>query len=188
MPYTVVYDACVLYPAPLRDFLMHLALSGLFAAKWTEDIHDEWMRNLGKARPDIDPGKLQRTRELMDAAVPDSIVTGYQSLIPGLTLPDPDDRHVFAAAIVSGAQTIVTFNLKDFPKDILDKYGVEAVHPDEFVESQFELSVPAVIKVARQHRETLNNPAKTAEEYLETLSTVGLAISSDRLRDYIEVL
>ena len=114
MRFVVVFDACVLYPAPMRDILIRLATAGLFAAKWTDRIHDEWTRNLLAQRPDL-ADALERTRSLMDQAVPDCLVEGYESLIEGLSLPDPDDRHVLAAAIRAGAQTIVTINLKDFP-------------------------------------------------------------------------
>ena len=115
MRYTVIFDACVLYPAPLRDILLRLATTGLFTAKWTDQIHDEWIRNAVKKRPEL-KDKLPRTRELMNRAVPDSLVTGYEFLIESLELPDSNDRHVLAAAIRSGAQAIVTFNLKDFPE------------------------------------------------------------------------
>ena len=107
MSYVVVYDACVLYPAPLRDFLMHLALTELFQARWSDAIHDEWIRNVLADRPNL-RSRLQRTRTLMDKAVPDSLVTGYEPLNEKLDLPDPDDRHVLAAAIRCGAQAIVT--------------------------------------------------------------------------------
>ena len=69
----------------------------------------------------------------MDASVPDALVTGYEDLIPALTLPDPDDRHVLAAAIRCGASAIVTFNEKYFPTDALSKYGVHTRHPDDFI-------------------------------------------------------
>ncbi|MES9881867.1 MAG: PIN domain-containing protein [Sedimenticola sp.] len=121
MRYTVIFDACVLYPAPLRDFLLRLSTTGLFSAKWTDRIHDEWIRNLLESRPDLEE-KLSRTRELMNQAVPDSLVAGFESLIENLELPDADDRHVLAAAIRSGAQAIITFNLKDFPDDVLAQY------------------------------------------------------------------
>ena len=97
--FTVFYDANVLYPAELRNFLMHLALTGVFRAKWSSDVHEEWIRNLLEDRPDLTREKLERTRQLMDKAAPDALVTGYQHLIPGLLLPDKDDRHVLAAAI-----------------------------------------------------------------------------------------
>lgn len=114
-PFTAVYDACVLYPAPLRDFLMWLALSGRFRARWSLEIHNEWKRNLLKNRPDLTTEQLDRTSDLMDQAIPDACVSGYEKLIEGLTLPDIDDRHVLAAAIRCNASVIVTFNQKDFP-------------------------------------------------------------------------
>lgn len=97
-PFTAVYDACVLYPAPLRDFLMWLGLSGRFRARWSAQIHDEWKRNLLLNRSDLTSAQLDRTSALMDLATPDGLVTDHEVLITGLTLPDPDDRHVLAAA------------------------------------------------------------------------------------------
>jgi hypothetical protein len=104
----VLYDACVLYPAPLRDLLMQLAVADLFQARWTKEIHDEWTRNLLADRPDIKPASLARCRELMNRHVSDCLVTGYEALRPTLTLPDPDDRHILAAAIHGQAGAIVT--------------------------------------------------------------------------------
>lgn len=112
--FTAIFDACVLYPAPLRDCLMHLTITGLFRAKWTDEIHDEWIRSLLKNRPDLTKKRLQRTRNLMNSHVRDCLVAGYQDLIPSLHLPDEDDRHVLAAAIVAGADVIVTFQLIRF--------------------------------------------------------------------------
>jgi len=92
--FIALFDACVLYPAPLRDLLMHLAVTDLFRARWSNEIHEEWIRNLLKNRPSITLEKLERTRSLMNNSAGDCLVEGYESLIPGLTLPDPDDRHV----------------------------------------------------------------------------------------------
>lgn len=133
MAFVVVYDACVLYPAPLRDLLIRIALTGIVRARWSDEILDECFRSILKSRPDLKPHALSRTRRLMTEAVADCIVTGHESLINGLNLPDPNDRHVLAAAIQAGAQSIVTLNLKDFPSDTLAAYNVEAVHPDEFI-------------------------------------------------------
>ena len=94
-----IYDACVLYPAPLRDFLMQLALTDLFRAKWTDRIHDEWIRNVLKNRPDLKKEQLEKTRELMNKSTRDALVENYDTLIESIQLPDPDDRHVMAAAI-----------------------------------------------------------------------------------------
>ena len=105
-----VYDANILYPAPLRDLFVRIAQSGLVQAKWTETIHEEWIRNVLKNRQDTTLERLTRTRQLMDTAVRDCLVTGYEILIDSMTLPDPNDRHVLAAAIRAGADAIVTFN------------------------------------------------------------------------------
>ena len=132
-PPTAIIDACVLYSAPVRDLIVRLAQAGLIQARWTGEIHDEWMRNVLKNNPRLTRERLERTRSLMDGAVRDCLVTGYADLIDSLTLPDPDDRHVLAAAIRAGADVIVTYNLGDFPADALTAYGIEARHPDEFI-------------------------------------------------------
>jgi predicted nucleic acid-binding protein len=116
MPFVVVYDANALYGNAQRDLLIRIAQSGLVQAKWTDQILDEMLGNLGKKRPDIPAEKLGTLRELMNRAVRGCLVTGYEPLVESLQLPDPDDRHVLAAAIKSSAQVIVTTNLKDFPE------------------------------------------------------------------------
>jgi len=132
-PLLALYDANVLYPAPLRDLLIRLARAGVVSARWTDAIHDEWMRSLLRNRPDLEPEKLQRTRELMDAAVPGALVEGYEKHIRLLTLPDPDDRHVLAAAIEAEVDVIVTFNARDFPRRVVSLHGIEVRRPDAFV-------------------------------------------------------
>jgi predicted nucleic acid-binding protein len=113
--YPALLDANVLYPAPVRDILIQLAVTDIFHAKWTADIHEEWIRSLLRDQPQRDRAVLERTRDLMDKAVDDCLVTGYRALIPSLDLPDPDDRHVLAAAIAGRCDVIVTQNLRDFP-------------------------------------------------------------------------
>lgn len=129
----VVYDANVLYPSTLRDVLIRVGLARLVQPKWTEQILDEVFRNLRANRPDLNPARLDRTRRLMNDAIRDVTVTGYEHLIDQLDLPDPDDRHVLAAAIHADAQVIVTRNLRDFPSDRLTPWGVVAQHPDVFL-------------------------------------------------------
>lgn len=179
-----LYDACVLYPAPLRDLLMRLAMTGLFQARWSEQIHEEWIRNLLANRADITRESLERCRNLMDQHVPDSLVVGYESLIPTLSLPDPDDRHVLAAAIHGGAWAIVTFNLDDFPARVLEQYGIEAVDPDEFIVRQFQESPEAVLDAVRRHRGSLKRPAYEPGAYLEMLVRCRLRDTVDLLREH----
>lgn len=182
MAFTAFYDANVLYPAELRNFLMHLALTGLFRAKWSADVHEEWISNLLKKRPDLTREKLERTRALMDKHAEDALVTGYEDLIPGLHLPDPDDRHVLAAAICGHADVIVTMNLRDFPSDIIGSFGIEVQHPDEFVLHLLDFAPGAVAAAAENHRQSLRNPPRILVEYLETLQRQGLTQAVSVLR------
>ena len=171
---SVVFDACVLYPAPLRDFLLELASADLFRARWTDWIHDEWTKNLLEKRPDLLPGRIERTRSLMNRAVPDCLVTGYEPLVPSIELPDENDRHVVAAAVHAAADAIVTFNLKDFPPESLAKYNLEAIHPDDFIKLQLDFNGTAVFAAARTCRQRLRNPPVSPERYIETLRMQSL--------------
>lgn len=183
--FTAFYDANVLYPAELRNLLMHLALIGLFRAKWSADVHEEWISNLLKKRPDLTRDKLERTRSLMDKHAVDALVTGYKNLIPNLHLPDPDDRHVLAAAIRGRADVIVTMNLRDFPSEAIGPYGIEAQHPDEFILRLIDRAPGAVVAAAQNHRQSLRNPARTVPEYLETLENEGLTHTVSVLREHM---
>lgn len=182
--FTVVYDACVLYPAPLRDLLMHLALSDLYRARWSDMIHDEWTRNVLASRPDLTQDQLDRTRRLMNAHVRDCLVAGFEYLIPSINLPDPNDRHVVAAAIHSGASLIVTFNLRDFPLEALSPYNLAAQHPDDFIVDLLDLHPAGVLEAAASHRRSLKNPPRTVDEYLDTLLAQGLTQSVAVMRQW----
>jgi hypothetical protein len=186
--FTAVYDACVLYPAPLRDLLMHLALTDLFRARWTDAIHDEWIRNVLKDRSDLTAEQLTRTRTLMNAHVRDCLVSNYDDLIPTLVLPDPDDRHVLAAAIRADADLIVTYNLTDFPPSALANYGIEARHPDEFVADLVGLAPTLVCGAVKRQRENLKNPPKTVDELLAAFERQSLPRTVAFLRNYEELL
>jgi predicted nucleic acid-binding protein len=181
--FTVVYDACVLYPASVRDLMVELARTGLLRAKWTDRIHAEWISAVIRDRPELDRGRLDHAARLMNIAVLDCLVTGFESLEAGLTsLPDPDDRHVLAAAIHCGAQEIVTFNLRDFPDAALRPYGIRAVHPDEFAEHVLDLNPELVCEAIRRIRRRLANPPRSVEEMIENYERNGLAVSASILR------
>lgn len=183
-PFTTIYDACVLYPAPLRDLLVRLAGKGLYRARWSAQIDDEWKRNLLLKRRDLTRGQLDRISTLMEAAIPDALVVGHESLYPALYLPDPDDVHVLAAAIRSNAEVIVTFNLKDFPPSALRCFGVEAQHPDEFIMDLWDLDQAAVLEAVAEMRRSLARMPYTAEALLECYSRQGLPQTAGVLRDF----
>ncbi len=185
---TVLIDACVLYPAPLRDLVMHLALADLFRAKWTDRIHEEWITNVLANRPDLSRGQLDRTRTLMDAHVRDALVTGYESLIDSLALPDPGDRHVLAAAICCQADLILTFNLKDFPADGLEPYGIEAQHPDPFLFQLLRLDQGSVLAALKRQRAMLTNPPMTSLDFLDRLERQHLPLTVAELRRYADLI
>jgi hypothetical protein len=186
--FSAVLDACVLYPAPLRDLLMWLALSGLFRARWSAQIHDEWKRSLLLRRHDLSTEQLDRTSTLMNEAIPEALVAGHEGLIAGLNLPDPDDRHVLAAAIRCDARIIVTFNKKDFPGATLSPFSIEAQHPDKFVERLLELDRAAVIAAARRQRAQLKSPPIDVGRYLAVLSQQGLTRTVEALAAHRNVL
>lgn len=183
MAFVVFYDACVLYPAPLRDLLIRIALSGIVRARWSEPVLDECFRNILTDRPDLNEQALERTRLLMRSVVPDCIVSGFDDLTHGLSLPDPNDRHVLAAAIHSGVQAIITFNLKDFPEEQLSRYSLEAKHPDDFVLESIDLAPGVMAQVVTEQAAALRKPPRTLTELLDTLRDQGLPASVARLRD-----
>jgi hypothetical protein len=144
MAFTAVYDACVLYPVSLRDLFIRLGQTDMFRAKWTERIIDEFVDALLERRPEL-KDSLERQRELMRNAIRDVDVRDYARLIPVVPqLPDVDDAHVVAAAMACGAEVIVTFNLGDFPADVLKPLGIEAQHPDSFVLHLIDLDRRAI--------------------------------------------
>lgn len=186
--FTALYDACILYPAPLRDLVVRLGGTGLFRARWTNQIHDEWIRNVLENRSDLSRERLERTRDLMNEHIFDSLVTDYEDLIPSLKLPDADDRHVVAAAIHGKADVIVTFNLKDFPSSVLAPYNIEAQHPDAFVQHLLDLNEELLCATIRQQRLDLKKPPKPIEDVLNTFEEQGLKHSVARLRGLIPSL
>lgn len=126
--------------------------------------------------------QLQRTIELMNLAVPDSLITGYESIIDALVLPDPDDRHVLAAAIRCQADVIVTQNLRDFPEEVLALYDIEAQHPDIFLQHLFDIRPPAFCAVVRDQRASLSHPPYSVDELLDTFLQLGLVQTVAKLK------
>jgi len=181
---TAVLDACVLYSAPLRDLFMRLTVHVLFQPKWTERIHAEWIENVLAHRPDLERARLERTRDLMDRWARDWHVPEHATLIPTLSLPDPDDRHVLAAAIAAGVPLIVTFDLSHFPEAALAPHGIRAQHPDEFACDLFEDDPDAFFTAVRTHRASLKLPPMSPGDYLATLSACGLPKTAAKLSEH----
>jgi predicted nucleic acid-binding protein len=180
--FVVVYDAAALYPNAQRDLLIRIAQAGLVQAKWTAEILDELARARLRRNPDLDPAKLDRLKALMNDAVADCLIWGYEPLVEGLKLPDPDDRHVLAAAIKAGAQVIVTTNMKDFPAEELAEFNIEPKSPDDFVLDQISIDDRVVFACVQDIANSRSNPPQTAQDILAELEHIGLVASVAVLR------
>jgi predicted nucleic acid-binding protein len=178
----VVYDASVLYPSTLRDLLIRLAQSGLVSAKWTDRILDEVFESIRRDRPDLDGTRLDRTRALMIRAVRDCLVVGWEPLVDVVDLPDPDDRHVVAAAIRARAQLIVTANIRDFPAKQLAQWDIGPRSPDDFVLDQIDLDSNTVYAAVQQIADSWTRPPGTVGDVLTALERNGLVRSVASLR------
>jgi predicted nucleic acid-binding protein len=180
----VVLDACVLYPAQLRDFFLSLAAADLFRPKWSDAIHQEWINALLASRHDLTRKRLEALRDLMNQYFLDSEVRGFETLLQTLTLPDPNDRHVLAAAIHSHADAIITFNLKHFPPAVLAPYGILAVGPDDFASYSLDLDEDEALSALAKMRGRLKAPPMTPTEFIDSIQKAGLPTVAARLRHH----
>ncbi len=180
-PPLVVIDANLLYPFHLRNLLVQLGVDSVIAPRWTARIHAEWIGNLvaaGRAPKD----RLLLTLDLMNSALPAAEVHGWEARMEGLTLPDPDDRHVLAAALAAGAGTILTMNLRDFPSSALAPHSVTAVHPDDFL-CGLHSADPDLLRASTEAAQAnLSRSTPSASVYLEVLARQGLPQFTRRLR------
>jgi hypothetical protein len=173
--YTVLLDANVLYSVAISDALMEVAATGIYAAKWSKAIDDEWVRNLAKNKKRAE-ADFHTRRDSMHDACPDWEVPeeGWRLIEPCLSLPDVNDRHVLAAAVAGHADSIVTINIKDFPSSILEPLGITALHPDEFLLQQLQLEPLVVLPAFKSMRTRLKNPAFTPEKFVDAMERNGL--------------
>ncbi|MEM9921216.1 MAG: PIN domain-containing protein [Bacteroidota bacterium] len=173
--FNALLDANVLYPAPIRDILLNLAEQELYSPKWSKTIEVEWTRNLLKNRPDLTMTKLERTVRAMNRAFPNARVRSYQKLIDELELPDPDDRHVLAAAIKSESKAVITFNKKDFQSKKIEKeYNISILAPDQFICRLSEMDVELTKQAFSNQLASLKNPPISKKRLLEILQKCGL--------------
>ena len=168
MPFRVVLDACVLIPYQLSDLLLRLAEAEIFVPLWSDKIMAEVNQNL-PLKLGVTPHKAQRRIDHMTTAFPLAAVEGYKDLIPAMT-NDPKDRHVLAAAVRGNADLIVTANLKDFPDAALEPYGIQAIHPDQFLLDQLDLDPVRVVQVVAEQRDSYTRPELSAEEFSHSLA------------------
>ena len=185
--YSAFLDANVLHPAFLRAALLWFADDRLLRPVWSKHVLGEWRSSLKTRHPDLTDEKLDRLQAFV-GQFPDAEVTGYEPFIEGLTLPDAGDRHVLAAAIVGRCNGIVTKNVRDFPDAIAGAFGLEIVHPDDFVVNMIDLDESRALEVARRHREAMVQSNPTPDEYLAKFERCGLAKTANRLRNHKDCL
>ncbi|MFC9031811.1 PIN domain-containing protein [Streptomyces arboris] len=165
----VVLDTCVLYPNYLRDTLLRLAEAELYEPLWSADILDELTRNVAER---IGPLKAKGLVDAMAGAFPESLVTGYAALLSAMT-NDPKDRHVLAAAIGGQAHAVVTLNLKDFPAAASAPYGIEVLHPDEFLLDMLDLAPVEVNAVLRTQLSSYRREPRDLHGLLDRIGAGG---------------
>lgn len=181
MPSLVVFtDANVLYGSTLRDLLLQLGVDKIVSLKWTEAVYLEWTQALIRSRPDL-ADRMQRTGGIMVAALSDAMVSGYEHRVDDLDLPDPDDRHVLAAALESGAQMILTFNLRHFPAEAMPAV-VAAVHPDALLSLLLAADPTPVLAAIRKVRQRMAKPPMTSADYLDALLRAHLPLTANALQ------
>jgi PIN domain len=142
------------------------------------------MRNLQANRPDLG-AKLERRRSAMRRNVPDWQIpeAAWSPLEAALVLPDPGDAHVLAAAIAGHADCIVTTNLKDFPKEMLAPWSIEAIHPDEFIVAQMDLRPITALAAFKAMRSRRQRPQESAEQFAAALERNGLVLTASKLKE-----
>ena len=179
MPFAVVLDTCVLYPAHLRDTLLRLAERGLYQALWSADIIEELRRNL--VENGFGGEAVDHLCAEMRGAFPDAEVSGYLSLLDSMTC-DPKDRHVLAAAVRSNAAAVVTFNLDDFPDSSVDRYEIDVIHPDRFLLDLLDLAPSIVIAELEQQAAAHRRDPKTLSGLLDALGRAGVPSLGEEVR------
>lgn len=183
-PSVAIFDACVLYPFHLRNIVVQAAVDRLVEAHWTDEIHEEWIRNLAANTPAVSIERLQMTRQLMNGALPAATISGYEGHIPAVHLPDPDDRHVVAAGITAGASVILTWNLRDFPATELKKHGLRGQTPDAFLAGLYDEAPDLLIGSLANARRNLNKSRISAAGFIEILNNQKLGQLARRVRSH----
>lgn len=171
MPYTVVLDTCVLYPAHLRDTLLRLAEREFYVPKWTDHILDELRSALirkGAATPDAADHVIRQ----MNKSFENAMIREYEPLIDLMT-NHPRDRHVLAAAVRADAGAIVTANTRDFPDESLPTSSIDIIHPDEFLLDNLDLAPQLVYAELREQAQSNTRAPCSLPEILNALTIAG---------------
>lgn len=163
-----VLDACVLVPIRLATTLLWLAESGLFQPLWSEPILDEVCRTLPKVGV-LPEDARRRVGKMRDAFGAEALIEDFDDLLDEMGC-HPKDRHVLAAAVRGGADTVVTFNLKDFPEEATASHGVKILHPDSFLIGLLGGHAETVVSTLGRATAAFRHPPQTVAEFLAGLT------------------
>lgn len=172
--YAVVLDACVLVPIALADTLLRIAEHELYRPLWSDRILAEAADAVLEVHPDIPPEQVGKRFAAMDEAFEDARVEGWEHLEATVTLPDPDDRHVVAAALRGRADAIITTNVRHYPTDTLEPLGIEVIHPNSFLLDQLDLAPRIVLDVLREQAANTHHPPLTPIDLIARLARAGV--------------
>lgn len=185
--FRVVIDACVLVPIVKTDLLLNLAERGMFHPLWSQRILDEMRDAILDIRADLTAAAISRRIEAMNAIFEDALVDGWEPLESAIRgMPDPDDRHLVAAAIAGRAGLIVTDNVKDFPKAVLEQWNLTATTSDEFLLDALDLDAAAVIDSLVAMVAKRKQPPVTVDSILEGLSASGTTKFVSAVRGHLD--
>jgi hypothetical protein len=187
-PSVAIFDACILYPFHLRNVVVQAAMDRLVEARWTEEIHDEWIRNLAAGASAVPIERLQNTRRLMDNVLPTAMVSGYENHIPKVNLPDPNDRHVVAAGIAADASIILTWNLRHFPAKELKKFGLRRETPDAFLSGLYDKVPDLTVGSLANARRNLTKTRVSASDFIKILDNQKLIELAKRAEKHLAEL
>lgn len=167
MAFPVFLDTCTLFPQTLCDAILTIAEDGVFTPYWSDEVLAAVVRNV-VAKLGVAQSAVERRVQLMKQAFPHALVTGYEGLTPAMA-NHPGDHHVLAACITSPAQTLVTFNVKDFPPASTSPYDIEIQHPDEFLLNQLDLHPDEVHASLRRMLERNKRPPQDIASLADVL-------------------
>ncbi|GAA4798250.1 hypothetical protein GCM10023231_28690 [Olivibacter ginsenosidimutans] len=181
--FTAVLDTNVIYPVITRDLLLWFAYYDLYTPKWSAHIFEEWKRVM--RRKGVSEEETIKRTNVPNKAFPDALVINYEGLIPNLTLPDPDDCHVLAAAIKANANLIVSNNIKDFPEEYLRTFGLSVKTADDFLTDIIDLKNEVSIQAFREMVLHKKNPKLDEYQVLDQLRKCGLKDTADYLHSLL---
>lgn len=179
--YSAFLDANVLHPAFLRGAMLWFASERLLRPVWSKTVLEEWRRSLLRRHSDLEEAKIDQLEAQTLEHFPDAMVEGYEPFIKAIELPDPNDRHILAAAIVGKCQGIVTANTKHFPEEVVAPHQMEIIHPDDFIVNIIDIDETKALTACRNHRAAMSRTTPTQDQYLERFRACGLVQAHARL-------